>query len=46
MSALYLAGFAFLPWLWAVNVWMFWPHFKRSGDTVVKACEWLYRGRG
>lgn len=37
LPALFYAGFAALPWLWAVNVWMFWPDF-RSGDVVVKTC--------
>lgn len=32
----FYAGWLFLPWLWAVNVWMFWPDF-RHGDAVVKA---------
>eukprot|EP00879_Flechtneria_rotunda_P005327 GHRR01005614.1.p2 GENE.GHRR01005614.1~~GHRR01005614.1.p2 ORF type:complete len:112 (+),score=11.05 GHRR01005614.1:162-497(+) len=31
----FFAGFALLPWLWAVNVWMFWPGL-RQGDPVVK----------
>lgn len=39
LPTLFLAGFACLPWLWAVNVWMFWPDFKH-GDPVVKACEY------
>lgn len=39
VSTLFIAGFACLPWLWAVNVWMFWPDFFRAGDPVVKACE-------
>lgn len=37
-STLFVAGFACLPWLWAVNVWMFWPDFKH-GDPIVKACK-------
>jgi hypothetical protein len=38
LLALFYAGWLFLPWLWAVNVWMFWPDF-RHGDAVVKTCE-------
>jgi hypothetical protein len=38
LLALFYAGWLFLPWLWAVNVWMFWLDF-RHGDVVVKTCE-------
>lgn len=44
LPALFVAGFACLPWLWAVNVWMFWPDFKH-GDPVVKARELTAGGR-
>lgn len=43
----FIAGFACLPWLWAVNVWMFWPDF-RAGDPVVQAyarrSAWCFGG--
>lgn len=38
LNLLFYAGWLFLPWLWAVNVWMFWPDFK-NGDVVIKQCE-------
>eukprot|EP00879_Flechtneria_rotunda_P001446 GHRR01001599.1.p1 GENE.GHRR01001599.1~~GHRR01001599.1.p1 ORF type:complete len:101 (-),score=0.03 GHRR01001599.1:1162-1464(-) len=41
-AALFFAGFALLPWLWAVNVWMFWPGL-RQGDPVVKTCKQVCR---
>lgn len=35
----WLAGFFALPWLWATNVWLFWPDFRHGRDPVVKLCE-------
>lgn len=42
LLTLFYAGFAALPWLWAVNVWMFWPEFNR-GDAVIRKCEYSSR---
>lgn len=33
---MYYAGFLFLPLLWLVNVWLFWPDFVGGHDSVVK----------
>jgi hypothetical protein len=36
----FYGGFAFLPFMWAMNVWLFWPDFWHPrGDPVVKRCE-------
>jgi len=42
-STHFLAGFAFLPLFWAVNVWLYWPTFKSTPpvDPVVKKCALL-----
>ncbi len=44
----FLAGFAFLPLFWAVNVWLFWPTVNGTAapvDPVVKKCERVLRRR-
>uniref|UniRef100_A0A061R002 Presenilin enhancer 2 n=2 Tax=Tetraselmis sp. GSL018 TaxID=582737 RepID=A0A061R002_9CHLO len=33
---IYYGGFALLPWLWAVNVWLFWPELRGQNDPEVK----------
>ncbi|GIL75900.1 hypothetical protein Vretifemale_5615, partial [Volvox reticuliferus] len=34
---MFFGGFCFLPLLWAVNVWLFWPDFRSPrGDQVIK----------
>ncbi|EFJ43852.1 hypothetical protein VOLCADRAFT_121368 [Volvox carteri f. nagariensis] len=34
---MFFGGFCFLPLLWAVNVWLFWPDFRSPrGDPVIK----------
>ncbi len=38
VPALFLGGFALLPWLWFANAWLFWPHLQRQGDPVVRKC--------
>ena len=38
-SAVYRGGFALLPLLWAVNVWLFWPDFRHAHDPEVAKCE-------
>ena len=35
----FYAGFLFLPWLWVVNLWLFWPDFRRGSDLVIQKCE-------
>ncbi len=30
-------GFAFLPFLWLMNIWLFWPDFRSpQGDAVIR----------
>eukprot|EP00976_Prorocentrum_cordatum_P094207 1189702-Prorocentrum_minimum.AAC.4 len=41
---MYLSGFAFLPWMWFVNVWFFWPHIN-GNDRVLKKCEYSIKRR-
>lgn len=36
----YYAGFAALPWFWAVNIWLYFPDFWHGRDPVVAKCEW------
>lgn len=33
---MFYAGFCFLPLVWFVNVWLFWPDFRHGGDSEVK----------
>lgn len=34
---IFFGGFAFLPLLWLMNVWLFWPDFRDyRGDPVIK----------
>lgn len=33
---MFYAGFACLPFFWAVNVWLFWPYFVHGGDSVIQ----------
>ena len=35
MSALYYTGFFGLPWLWIVNVWLFWPAVRAGSDPEI-----------
>ena len=36
----YFVGFFLLPWFWAVNIWLFWPHFWHSnGDFIIRKCK-------
>jgi hypothetical protein len=35
----YQVGYFLLPWFWAVNVWLFFPHFWHDGgDLIIKKC--------
>ena len=38
LAAVFYFGFAFLPFLWFINVWLFWPEFKH-GDAQIKKRE-------
>jgi hypothetical protein len=38
LRALFFAGFACLPLLWAANVWLFWPQFRHGSDPLVQKC--------
>lgn len=47
----YATGFFGLPWLWACNIWLFFPCFRAgSGDPVMTACamgpSWACSGDG
>jgi hypothetical protein len=35
----FYAGFACLPMLWLVNVWLFWPQCRTGSDSVIRYCE-------
>jgi hypothetical protein len=35
----YYAGFAALPWFWAVNAWLHWPSFAHGQDLVLQQRE-------
>lgn len=35
----FYAGFALLPWLWVMNVWLFWHDFRHGRDSVIQKCE-------
>ena len=38
---MFFVGCALLPWLWLVNIWLFWPAFwGKNGNAVVKRCKW------
>lgn len=37
-AALYFAGYAGLPWLWIINVWLFWPTLRSQRDPVIMHC--------
>lgn len=39
-AAVYHGGFALLPLLWLVNVWLFWPDFRHGHDPMVAKCKW------
>ena len=39
--ALFGVGFALLPFFWAANVWLFWPHFWHGHDAVLKRCAFV-----
>ncbi|DBA89760.1 hypothetical protein WJX79_000970 [Trebouxia sp. C0005] len=44
---IFYAGFAGLPWLWFVNVWLFWPDLRHGHDlTVQKYARWSATGFG
>jgi len=32
---LFFAGFLLLPWLWAANAWLFWPHARGTAEGGV-----------
>jgi presenilin enhancer 2 len=34
-ATVYWFGFAFLPLLWLMNVWLFWPDFRSKRDAVL-----------
>jgi len=34
---MYLTGFALLPWMWVMNVWLFWNEFFDGGDPVIQS---------
>lgn len=38
-ASVFYAGFAFLPWLWLVNVWLFWHEFRAGQDLVIQKRE-------
>ena len=43
LPAVFFVGCALLPWLWLVNVWLFWPAFwGKNGNAVVKRCKWQH----
>ena len=36
----FIAGFFCLPWFWAINIWLFFPHFwQNGGDQAIKTCK-------
>lgn len=43
-AALFYCGFLLLPWMWCVNVWLFWPDFRHGDDAVVLRCVHLALG--
>ncbi|KAK9832821.1 hypothetical protein WJX81_004587 [Elliptochloris bilobata] len=32
---MFYSGFFLLPWMWCVNVWLFWPDFRHGDDVVL-----------
>ncbi|KAK9826991.1 hypothetical protein WJX74_002893 [Apatococcus lobatus] len=41
----FLAGCCLLPWVWFVNVWLFWPSFRTGSDAVMaKYTRWSATG--
>ena len=43
LPAVFFVGCALLPWLWLVNIWLFWPAFwDKNGNVVVKRCKWQH----
>lgn len=40
LDAVFYGGFCFLPLMWGMNVWLFWPDFKAPrGDPIIRKCE-------
>lgn len=44
-NAVFYGGCALLPWLWFVNVWLFWPDFIKGNDAIVSKCKPVVKHR-
>ncbi|KAK9855780.1 hypothetical protein WJX84_005776 [Apatococcus fuscideae] len=40
----FIAGWCLLPWIWFVNVWLFWPSFRAGSDPIKMYTRWSALG--